>query len=325
VYGPSVTVRRAMLIVASLCIALEVAHAAPSVAVDLSTLDSDVADAAALEQALVMRLLQEGFAIDPLTAEPSIVVAVSGGEPELVLSAKSAHFERARTIDVTGSGGAQLQLEIVQKVVELARLAREAAPPPSPPAPAVASPPAVAAAPASRAQHDLPAQVSERGEAREQPPRWEIGGDVGVVSTGTAEASVHARYAIGARVGAVLRAAASQPDEAAISVGEQELMAGASYEWTLASRLVLDVGALAGVHRHHFELSMQLADRTGTRYDPVLATPVRLSLQASRRFEVSVWGIGKLAKEREHVSGTEVLWRRDVVTAGAGVGVAARF
>ena len=69
-----------MLIVASLCIALEVAHAAPSVAVDLSTLDSDVADAAALEQALVMRLLQEGFAIDPLTAEPSIVVAVSGGD-----------------------------------------------------------------------------------------------------------------------------------------------------------------------------------------------------------------------------------------------------
>ena len=89
-----------MIVITGVCFALGTAHAAPSVAVDLSRLDSQAADAAALEQALVMRLLQEGFAIDPLTEEPTIVVAIAGHDHQLVLTAKSAHFARSRTIDV---------------------------------------------------------------------------------------------------------------------------------------------------------------------------------------------------------------------------------
>src|SRR5262245_53391034 len=117
-----------MIVITGVCFALRMAHAAPSVAVDLSRLDSQAADAAALEQALVMRLLQEGFAIDPLTEEPTIVVAIAGHDHELVLTAKSAHFARSRTIDVSGASDAQLRLELAQRVVELARQAREAAP-----------------------------------------------------------------------------------------------------------------------------------------------------------------------------------------------------
>lgn len=298
-----------MLVVASLCATLGIANAAPSVAVDLSHLDSSaVPDAAALEQALVMRLLQEGFAIDPLTAQPAIVVAISGGDRELVLSAKSAHFERSRTIEISGSSTAQLQLEVVQKLVELARLAREAAPPP-----------ALEVRPQADTTTTLRAAV-----VTERPPRWNLGVDVGVIASAV-EGSLHARYAIAYGLGAAVRADVAQPDAAGIAVGEQELLAGASYEWPIADLFALDIALLGGVRRHHFELTMDVGEMTGTRFDAVLALPVRVSLRRWRVFELSLWGLAKLGKEREHVSGTAQLWHRDAVTAGLGAGVAARF
>jgi len=310
-----VIVWRNMFVIAILCVAFGTAQAAPSVAVDLSRLDSEApADAAALEQALVMRLLQEGFAIDPLTAQPTIVVAVAGGDHELVLSARSANFERSRTIDTSGSSGAQLQLELVQKAVELARLAREAAPPR----------PTVAALEPRDESAALRDDVIVT-PARPRSPRWLLGAGVGVESTGNIEASLQARYTIAGGFGAAVRAAATQPDEREISVGEQELLAGGSHEWSFAHATALDVGLLGGVRRHHFELAMPLGDRTGTRFDPALAVPVRISLRSWRAFELALWGIAKLSTEREHVNGTTVLWHRDAFTVGAGVGVAARF
>ena len=293
---------------ASLCISATV-HAAPSVAVDLSRLDSDAApDAAVLEQAVVMRLLQEGFAIDPLTAEPAIVVAIAGDDRELVLSAKSAHFERSRTIAIAGSTEAELQLEVVQKVVELARLARESAPPPV------------------VAVREPAAEVREVVVPPEpRRPRWLLGMGLGVDTGAVFEASLHARFAIARGIGAVVRAAAAQPDETGISVGEQELLLGASYEHALASIVAVDVGLLAGVRRHSFELAMPLAERTGTRFDAAAALPVRIVVRPSDAFEVSLWVIARVSREREHVLGDEVLWRRGAVTGGAGVGVAARF
>lgn len=303
---------RSLSVIASLCGVLGTAQAAPSVAIDLSRLDSEAApDAAVLEQALVMRLLQEGFAIDPLTAEPAIVVAVIGSDHELVLSAKSANFERSRTIDISGSSDAQLQLEVVQKAVELARLAREAAP-----APTVAL---------RESSDDWTSLHDGVAPAPSRRPRWQLGAGLGIESSGTIEMSVHARYAIAAGFGAAVRAGAMQPDGRDISVGEQALLAGASHEWTFGHAIALDVGLLAGVRRHHFELAMPLGERSGTRFDGAVALPVRVSLRTWRALELSLWGIAKLSKEREHVSGTMVLWRGDAFAVGAGVGVAARF
>lgn len=294
-------------VVAIVCGTSAIAYAAPSVAVDVSQLET--ADAAAIEQALVMRLLQEGFAVDPLTAEPAIVVAIAGRDRELVVSAKSAHFERSRTIDTGGSIDTQLQLEVVQKVVELARLAREAAPP------------AVAAI-----QRDEVSTLSAQAVVPpERAPRWRVGADVGVVFGGTIEASLHARFAIVHGVGVALRGAAAQRNEPEIAVGEQELLAGAGYEWPIAKAVAVDVALLAGARRHHFELAMPLGERTGTRFDAAMALPVRLSLRPWRGLELSLWGIAKLAREREHINETAVFWHRDAFEVGAGAGVAARF
>jgi hypothetical protein len=302
------------LVVAS-CVSWATAHASPGVAVDLSHLEAEaVPDAAALEQALVMRLLQEGFAIDPLTEEPAIIVAVAGSEDALVLSAKSAYFERSRTIDASGADDAQLQLEVVQKAVELARLAREAAPPPA--VAAVAPPPVVEAAIERRVE---PQPATRRA-------RWRIGADVGVRSSGPIEASLSARYAIVARLGVMLRASAAKPgDNEAIGVWEQELVAGASYEWSLSPAMTVDVGIAAGIGRHHFELAMPLGMRTGTRFDPAVAVPVRIAVQPWHALELSLWGLAHASREREHVSGDRILWRRDAVEVGAGAGVAVRF
>jgi len=292
---------RSFFVVASLCTWLGVAKSAPSVAVDVSRLDS--ADAGEIEQAVVMRLLQEGFAIDPTTA-PAIVVVVTGDDRELVLSAKSAYFERSRTIEISDASRAQRQLELVQKVAELARLAREAAPP---------------------AHEPVKEATLRRAVVVERPPRWRLGADVGVDSSGTIEGALHARFAIGESVGATLRAAAAQPNTRDIFVDEQELLAGASYEWPLARALALDASLLAGVRRHHFELAIPLTEMSGTRFDPAIAVPLRLALRLARAFEVSVWGIAELSAKRDHVNETTVLWHRDAFTAGGGAGVAARF
>jgi hypothetical protein len=298
------------LVVACVCAALGAAHAAPSVAVDVSRLES--ADAAALEQALVMRLIQEGFAIDP-TANAAIVVAIASSDSQVVLSAKSANFERSRTVDISGSSDAQLQLEVVQKVVELARLAREAAPPPSrPPAVAVATPP----------ERDV---IEENVVVHEPAPRWRIGVDAGVLMSATMETALSARVAIAYGFGAAVRASMSAPDGQQISVSEQDALAGASYERSLSRTVAFDVSLVAGVHRHHFELAMPLGEQTGTRYDREVAAPVRLSLRVWRALDLSIWALAKIGREREHTSETTVLWHRDAFDAGVGVGVAARF
>jgi hypothetical protein len=162
-----VTRRRGLFVVASVWLALGTAEAAPSVGVDLSRLDCEAAcDAAALEQALVIRLLQEGFAINPLTGDPAIVVAIAGRDHELVLSAKSG--TRAIAHDhINGSSGAQLHLS-PQRAVELARPAREAIPrsPPAPP-PVPAARVAVAHGRCSRRGP----RCSRRGHRRGLEPR----------------------------------------------------------------------------------------------------------------------------------------------------------
>ena len=195
---------RSLVVVASICAGISIAHA--GVVIDLSRLDCETAPArAAIEQALVMRLVQEGFAIDPVTGEQSIVVAITGCARELVLSATSASFARTRTVALGAGSGAELQLEIVQKLVELARLAREATPPPDEPPAPVAAPPApptvVAFAPpvALRAHVDGAAVSVRRESSVQEPARpapWQLGADLGLVVGYGLEASLHARYRI---------------------------------------------------------------------------------------------------------------------------------
>jgi hypothetical protein len=107
-------------------------HAAPvTVGVDLSKLDGVApADVSAIEQALVARLVQEGFAVVPLAGTPTIVLTITAVDGTLAVAAKTERFDRSRSVD--SGGGAGAQLELVQKAVELARLAAESIPPPPP-------------------------------------------------------------------------------------------------------------------------------------------------------------------------------------------------
>src|SRR5690606_11717217 len=218
----------------------------------------------------------------------------------------SAHFVRSRTVDVTASG-AQLQLELVQRAIELARLAREAEPPPP------------------RADRELPAALRVVVPPREQAPRWQLGAGSGVRADRTVESSLHARYAIAHGFGAVVRASAVEQNAATIDVKEQDLLAGPGYEVALSDSLALDVALLVGVRRHEFELAMTLPERTGTRLDGALALPLRIVVRPWRALEVSAWGITKLARSRDHLNRSDVLWRREALGFGAGAGVGARF
>ena len=305
--------RTATVAVLIACLAGTALAEPASVGVDLSQLEGvSPADTTAIEQMLVARLVEEGFAVVPLASTPAIVLAITARDGDLVVAAHSARFERTREVAAHGELGAALRLELVQKAVELARLAAEAIPPPpartDPERPA-SLPPPVAQAPAGSS-------------------RWTAGVDAGVLARGggsDAELAVRVRAAIWREVGATLRASGSTSSSNGIDVRELTVLLGPCHAWRLSDPIAIELALLAGLRDQHFHSAMTIAEPTGSRFDPVIAAPLRLVVVPMPAIELSAWIAASVASARAHVLGSTVLWHRDAVGIGGGAGVAARF
>jgi hypothetical protein len=304
---------RAAALIVVLAASVARAEAPVTVGVDLSKLDGVApADTITIEQALVARLVQEGFAVVPLTSTPSIVLAITARTGGFVVAAKTAQFDRSRDVDASGTGA---HLELLQKAVELARLAAESIPP----APAIAATPITA--PATPAIEDV-------APVPRPEPCWAIGLDGGALVRGggtDAELALHARYALRGRFGIVLRASGTSSTENDVEVRELHALIGPAYELPLAPKIALGIAVLAGVRHHDFETSMEIGEPSGGRFDPELAAPLRIGWRPVRAFEASVFAITSVATAREHVLGNRKLWQRDAVGIALGIGVTARF
>ena len=294
-----------------MCFAARAIAAPTTVAVDVSRLEG--ADTSGIEQALVARLVQEGFAVVQLAGAPTIVLTLTARDGELVITAQAKSFDRSRTVDARAGSGSQLQLEVVQKAVELARLAQESIPPPprsdSEPVP-------------------FELKTDEPTEAPPPEPRWLVGVDGGLIARGggtDADLAVRARFSVWRDIGVALLLSGAQSNENGVAVRELYALAGISDDWKITRRLRGELSLVGGIRQHHFESTMPIDEPSGDRIDPVVSLRARLAFQPLRVIEVSVWAGVTISKSRTHVLGTDVLWQRDATGIGGGLGAALRF
>lgn len=107
-------------------------RAQATVAVDLTRLDTkafDAIDGARLERELVVRLVQDGFAVVAPTESPVVIVVVTAEPASLRLDAVGPGGRAERQVPRAGVAPAELHLEVAQKASDLARSVVEPAGP----------------------------------------------------------------------------------------------------------------------------------------------------------------------------------------------------
>jgi hypothetical protein len=304
----------------SVWIPLLLAAAPHSVAVDFSGLDRrsyQELDAVSLERALVVRLVQEGFAVVAAGASPEVRLRLTREGHVAQLSAG----EETVRIDIDLKRLREFHLEVAQKAVELARRAAAVLDAKKPEPPPVEPPkPEPEPAPKTEPPPSPPPALS-------QPPKWNVLAAGGVLFRGPGldpRVTLAARYAVSPRVGLHLEAGLSPIPGAALSVYDGALSLGAGIALLNLALIRVELGLSLGAALHTYSVpDPQAVDRFGTRIDflgrpflRVVLNPVAgllLWLQA---------GGGLTSRAREHRLLTEVLYSRGAlwVDAQAGLG-----
>ncbi|MFO0726255.1 MAG: hypothetical protein U1E65_20895 [Myxococcota bacterium] len=303
----------------SLALALLVG-AAPTepvrVALDLTGLDEPTfaaIDGLAIEQSAVTRLVQEGFAVVGRDRGPDLVVSVTASSERVRLAIAEA---KAREIPrAAGVERGELVLEVVQKLVELVR-AEAAGLPPRAPSPSAPPPP-----PAKTATLTATATASE-------PTKQGIPVELGlrgglVLRAGGVDPIAFGWMRLGGRLGLRGELGATLSIDPAIVTQDGFASVGPSLRQTLAPGLELDVGLLAGLHLHSYQLQAAVSDKSGVRLD------VEGYLLVDLSYRLRPWlGLGAFAQpglsssDRQHTLGDQVIWRRSFWFVIAGLGVA---
>src|SRR5262245_50425020 len=101
-----------------------------TVAVDVAALDEEAyrqINALALEQQVLLRLAQEGFAVVVQSASPQILIRLQVLPDRIVVVDVADPARRSRVVMTGGEPVRELtHLEVAQKIVELARASRAA-------------------------------------------------------------------------------------------------------------------------------------------------------------------------------------------------------
>jgi hypothetical protein len=282
-------------------------RARPTVAVDFASLDERAykrLDALALEERVVLRLAQEGFAVVARPAEPEILIRLRVLADRVVIEDAAAPAERRREVKTTDEPVRELaHLEIAQKIVELARASRASLPPPAP-APVVA-----VAAPAP------PVEVSSVELAA---------GGGGLLRPGGTDAQLFVDSRVGPARGPGFRIATlyTTASGGGVSAFEMELQAGAGYRVHLGRWLDLEAALLLGGLLHSYSVDDALAGSSpsGTRLDVLGSLPLLLTAWGPRRsfgFELRI-APGASGRTREHTLEGQTLWRRGALRVETG-------
>ena len=287
----------------------------PTVAVDFAALDEAayrLLGALALEQRVVLRLAQEGFAVVARPAEPAILIRLRVLADRVVIEDAAAPSARRREVMTVDEPVRELtHLEIAQKIVELARASGALLPPPRPVPPAVI----VLQAPAP------PARAWE----------WELGGGGGgLVRAGGADAQVGLDARVGRPLGFGLRAAAifTAASAGAVAAREGQLQVGVGHRLRVAGAVELEVALLAGGLIHHYTLAdATAASPSGTRPDVLASLPLIASVwgwQHALGLAVRV-APGLCGRSREHTVDGQPLWQRGALRLEIGAGIVWRL
>lgn len=294
--------------------------AAPhTVAVDLSALDRasyQELDAVALEKGLVVRLVQEGFAVVAPSAAPEIVLHLTRAGRSIELRSGD---ELARVaIDLKHLR--EMHLELAQKAADLARHAAQkldATPPPPPPKVEPPPPPEPAPAPPPPAPLPPPTPL----------PRWNVLAAGGVLFRAPGldpRVTLATRFGATERLGLHLEVALSPIPGAPLSVYDGAALVGIGLELLPRSIFRAELGLSVGAALHTYSLdTVSAAERFGSRVDFVARPFLRLAVNPVSGLLIWAQAGGGLATTaREHRLLGQLLYARGApwVDAQAGLG-----
>ncbi len=281
-----------------------------SVAVDLSALDRQSyqeLDAVSLERGVVVRLVQEGFAVVGPAAAPDVRITVSRRGRGVVLGAAGLTAQ----VELEPRRLREFHLEVSQKAVELARAAAATLPEPAPaPAAAVAPPSAEPAPP-------LPPLA---------PPSWNVLAAAGALfrAPGTdLRVALAARWAATERLGVHVELGLSPVPGARLSAYDGTLAVGPGLQ-LVTGGFRLELGLSLGAMLHVFTVPVDgVVEPLGSRVDFLARPFLRGTLNPVGG--LLVWlqlGAGLTSRAREHrLSGVPVyargaLWLDGVIGVG---------
>ena len=287
------------IVVAVACLGEQPARAQPvTVAVDLGTLDATAFDqlgGVALEQRLVVRLVQDGFAVTTVAQHPTIIVTVERTSDRLVLTADGPLGRKTRSLVIGTDELPVFHLEVAQKVAELVRTSLPA------PTPTPSPSPSPSPADAQKADNEIVASLG--GLAREGG----IDVDLLVAFRGRAAGGLGV-------IGSVAFVPSAGPG---LEVHEWQFQGGISYRIWLGAA-ALDVGATAGAVLE--VLSKPDATGVGSSGDLLVSVPVQLTFGFGDHWVLGARAAaGTSTRSQRQSQGSMVVWERGTGRVDAGV------
>ncbi len=262
-----------------------------SVSVDVTQLDEKTyvrIDALNLENKVIVRLVQEGFAVVATSEDPYIRVAYLAGA-RLRIKVQTGEVMQGRTVDISGDLDLDaLHLEVSQKTVELVRQMPQPTGAKTAPVPVEVVTNQPEPLPRRPLVLDAMAGFVYRGDSDPQ-----LG--LGLAYPFTSSMAV---------TGGIHLIPATSP---AIDVFEWQAQAGLSWTVLVTNPWRLDVGISGGLLVHHFSLP----NDSGTRVNALVTIPISLARTLRHGLTLGFrLAPGFTPESREHTAGGRQLWQR---------------
>lgn len=293
------------------------------VAVDLSALDHEAfekLDAVALESRIVVRLVQEGYAVVALRSAPEGKLEVRLSGSAIVIDASMGPERARREVPMREVPLKELHLEVAQKAVALLREVegRVAVKVETPPPPVVVD----AGAPAA-----LPDAGVAEPQGEPFPTRIEVrGGAVGRLGGVDPFVGLAFRFPLAGGLRGWVEGAYIPGLESSLAVQDGAAAAGAGWAFELSDAVCFEPGVRLGGYVHSFRLAdARLSQASGVRGDFLALIPLDLRVRLLDRFVLGLRvAPGFTSRGREHLVGGAKIYERGafLLEAGLSLGLA---
>lgn len=303
-------------------------------------------DGVALERRVMMRLVQEGFAVVSLERGGQVRLLLREAGPRaLLLTAKTLDAERSRTIAWGAEPLEELHLELAQKAVELARPAlaqRTVAAGPTATGSGPAAPAATTAATPAPATTGQPsssntvitpsiAQAAKELKPAKAADTVHIDGEAGAafLYRGAATDPLFwgaLRVGVYGGLGVHLLAGIAPASSGPVTATEVQLQVGLGYRYALHPRLDVEAALLLGALVHRFTVAAASTEPEGTRWNVLATLPVSLRWWWLAHVALGLrLAVGLADSGRTHTESGAILWKRNDFRIEGGLGLTVRF
>jgi hypothetical protein len=270
-----------------------------TVAVDMTQLDAASfarVDGVGLEKRILLRLVQDGFAVVRPEQGPDVLVSVQAKGPDLMLEARTQQGVKVARVAAVDLPFGELHLELTQRLVALLHAVLA-------PVPTAAPIPTVTPTPTDEWALNLGAQVLIRS-----------GGVDPLIELNAGAAAVGPLWL-------ELAGAWSTSRGTDLRVHEWQLAAGASCRFKLGDAMYGSMGLQVGALAHDYHFSAPAAARTrGTRVDTLFLLPLRLTTTFGSRWQIGLQVTpGAANHSRGHQTSEGFVWRRGALRLQTGL------